>query len=165
MDSSRECGSDLRSKRGGQSNCWKKQRKRCSRRQVAGKMSHHSMRNLSDKRLRLEERTTGRTWCRREVERVLQRGGARRRGAEERGAADSAGEHRLPEADHRASRRTGWVTLSHLCPFCHRCPFENYIWWVSSKHGKKQCNWWRAAHGGQCDWRNPDRVLIMQDST
>ena len=28
-----------------------------------------------------------------------------------------------------------------------------------------QCNWWCAACGGQCDWRNPNRILVMQDST
>ena len=29
----------------------------------------------------------------------------------------------------------------------------------------KQCNWWCAACGGQCDWKNPNRVLVIQDNT
>ena len=40
----------------------------------------------------------------------------------------------------------------------------SFIWWVSSKHERKQCNWLWAACGGQYDWRNPNRVFIMQDS-
>ena len=32
------------------------------------------------------------------------------------------------------------------------------------KRGKKQCNWWCAACGGQYNWRNPNRVLVIQDS-
>ena len=39
----------------------------------------------------------------------------------------------------------GEVTLTHVCPHRHRYPLEDYIWWVSSGHGKKQCNWWCAA--------------------
>ena len=42
-----------------------------------------------------------------EAGRVPQRGGARGQGAEEHCAADSAEEHGLPEADHRASPRKG----------------------------------------------------------
>ena len=33
---------------------------------------------------------------------------------------------------------------------------------VSSGHGN---NWWCAACGGQYKWRNPTRILVMQDST
>ena len=36
----------------------------------------------------------------------------------------------------------GEVTLSYVCPHCHRYPVEDYIWWVSTRHGKKQSNWW-----------------------
>ena len=48
----------------------------------------------------------------------------------------------------------GWVTLSFVCPHCHRYPVEDYIWWVSTKHvdgnkKKKQCNRWCAACGGR----------------
>ena len=56
--------------------------------------------------------------------------------------------------DHRASPRAGRVTLSYVCPHCHRHPLEDYLWWVPTKHG-----------GGQYDWRNPNTTLIIQDST
>ena len=59
----------------------------------------------------------------------------------------------------------GGATLSNVCPHCHRYPLEDHIWWVSSGHGKKQCNWWCAACGGQCNWKSPNRVLAIQDST
>ena len=57
---------------------------------------------------------------RREAARALQRGGARGREAEGHRAEDPAGEHGLLEVDHRASRRTGRVTLSYVCPRCRR---------------------------------------------
>ena len=57
----------------------------------------------------------------------------------------------------------GGVTLSFVCvPHCHRFPIED--WWFSTRHGKTQCNWWCAACGGQYNWRNPNRVLVMHDS-
>ena len=65
----------------------------------------------------------------------------------------------------------GGVTLSCVCPHCHCFPLEDCIWWVSSEHGdgnkktKKQCNWWRAACGGQHNWEAPNAVLATQDST
>ena len=59
----------------------------------------------------------------------------------------------------------GGVTLSYVCPHCHCLQLEDYIWCVSSGHGKKQCNWWCAACGGQCDGRAPNKVLVIQDST
>ena len=43
----------------------------------------------------------------------------------------------------------GGVTLSYVCPHCH--PLEDYIWWVSAWHGKKHCNLWCAACGGQLE--------------
>ena len=43
----------------------------------------------------------------------------------------------------------GEVTLSFVCPHCHRYPRED-------------CIWWYAACGS---WRNPNRVLVTQDST
>ena len=58
----------------------------------------------------------------------------------------------------------GGVTLSYVCPHCHRVPREDYIWWISG-HGKKQCNWWCAACGGQYDLKAPNRVLVIEDST
>ena len=60
--------------------------------------------------------------------------------------------------------RPGGATLSYRCPHCHRCPLEDYIWWVL-RHGEKQSNWWCAACGGQCDWRNSNRVLVFLDTT
>ena len=59
-------------------------------------------------------------------------------------AGYSAEQHGLLEADHRASRRTGGVPLSYVCPHCHRYPLKDYIWWVASGHGKKQRKWWCA---------------------
>ena len=53
---------------------------------------------------------------------------------------------------------------SHCRPQCHRFPIEDHIWWVSTKHGKKQCNWWFAACGGQYNWRNPNGVSVIRDS-
>ena len=32
------------------------------------------------------------------------------------------------EADHCAVLRRG-VTLSYVCPHCHRLPLEDYVWW------------------------------------
>ena len=58
----------------------------------------------------------------------------------------------------------GGVTLSHMCPHCHRHPLEDCIW--SSGHGQKQRNWWCTACGGQYNWRDPHRILVIQqDST
>ena len=34
----------------------------------------------------------------------------------------------------------------------------------SSKSKRKHCNWWCAACGGQCNWSDPNRVLVFQDS-
>ena len=62
------------------------------------------------------------------ITRMLQGGGARRRGSEGPFATDLAEEHVLPEADH------GAVTLSYVCPHCHRYPLEDHIWWVSWEH-------------------------------
>ena len=58
----------------------------------------------------------------------------------------SAEKHGPLEADHSASQ--GGVTLSYVCLHWHRFQLEDYIWCISSGHGKKQCNWWCAACGG-----------------
>ena len=55
--------------------------------------------------------------------------------------------------------------MSYVRPHCHCFPLEDYIWWVSSRHGEKQCRWCCAACGGQYDWRPPSRILVIQDST
>ena len=57
------------------------------------------------------------------------------------------------------------VTLSYVWPHGHCFPLVDCFWWVSSGHGKKQCNWRYAACAGQYDWRAPNRVLVIQDST
>ena len=57
------------------------------------------------------------------------------------------------------------VTLSYVCLHCPPFPIEDYIWWVSTRHGQKQCKMWCAACGGQYDWRKPNRVLVTQDCT
>ena len=73
------------------------------------------------------------------------------------GRGGPAQEHGLLGADHSADceGRRG-VTLSYVCPHCHRCPLEDCIWRNSTQHGKKQSNWWCAACGGK---------LVFQDST
>ena len=59
----------------------------------------------------------------------------------------------------------GGVTLSYVCPYvCHRFPTGDHIWWVSTRHGQKQCKWWCAACG-QCNWKNPNSVSAIRDST
>ena len=87
--------------------------------------------------------------------------------AEENCAAVSAEERGNPEADHRANGRGHTVvrvTSQSSLPAGKDC-----IWWVSSGHGdvnkKKQRKWWCAARVGQYDWRNPNRILVIQDST
>ena len=59
----------------------------------------------------------------------------------------------------------GGVTLSSVCPHCHRFPLEDHIWWFSSGHGKKRCSLWCAACVGQYNWKAPNRALVTQDST
>ena len=34
----------------------------------------------------------------------------------------------------------------------------------SAKSREKQCNWWCPACGGQNKWRDPNRVLVIQDT-
>ena len=36
---------------------------------------------------------------------------------------------------------------------------------TSTSQQKKQCNWWCSACGREYDWRNPDRILVIQDTT
>ena len=42
----------------------------------------------------------------------------------------------------------GGVTLSHVCPHCHRFPSEDYIRWVSQRHGGVR----RAAGGTRTEF-------------
>ena len=55
-------------------------------------------------------------------------------------------EHGLHEANHHASPRAGRVTLSYVCPHCHRFLLEDHIRWVSAEHSdsgekKNERNW------------------------
>ena len=52
------------------------------------------------------------------------------------------------------------VTLSYICPHCNRFLLEDNIWWVST--GKKHCSWWCAICGERCEWRSPNRILVVQ---
>ena len=57
------------------------------------------------------------------------RGEAIGRRLEEHCTADPAPQHGHLEADHHGSRkRRGGVTLSYVCPHCHRYPLEDYDW-------------------------------------
>ena len=103
-----------------------------------------------------------------EAEGKLPPGEAEGRSAPEHCTAGVGKKDRLLVAGHCASSRAERVTLSHVCPRCHRVSLEDYIWWVSQEivsagKKKKQCNLWCAACGGQSNWRNPNRVLIIQD--
>ena len=51
------------------------------------------------------------------------------------------------------------VTLSLVCPLCHRFPIEDNIWLVSTRHEEKQSNGWCAACGGQYD-RSEAKVFL-----
>ena len=73
---------------------------------------------------------------------------------------ESDSEH-LPSLMVRSATR---VTLSYVCSYCHRFPIEDYIWWVSTRHGEMQVNWWCAACDTLYNWRNPNRALVLQDS-
>ena len=33
----------------------------------------------------------------------------------------------------------------------------------AARSGTKQCSWWCAACGEQCNWKDPNRVLVIQD--
>ena len=65
----------------------------------------------------------------------------------------------------RQSKGREGVTLSYVCPHCHRYALEDNIWWFSSGRGKKQCSWWCAACGGQNNWKAPNRVWVIRDCT
>ena len=53
----------------------------------------------------------------------------------------------------------GGVTMSYLCPNCNSFPLEDYVWWVS---GRKTTKWWCAICGEKYDWRQPNRLLVVQ---
>ena len=53
----------------------------------------------------------------------------------------------------------GGVTMSYLCPNCNSFPLEDCVWWVS---GVKTTRWWCAICGEKYDWRQPNRLLVVQ---
>ena len=54
----------------------------------------------------------------------------------------------------------GGVTVSYLCPHWDSFPLENYVWWVSGR--KERDNWWCAICNEKNDWRQPNRLLVVQ---
>ena len=72
-----------------------------------------------------------------EVTGVLPRGEVGERRAKEQRAADPAEGHGLLEADHRASWRAGMGHDVARVPSLSRYPLEDYIWWVSMRHGDR----------------------------
>ena len=53
----------------------------------------------------------------------------------------------------------GGVTMSYLCSHCNSFPLEDYIWWLS---GRKDTNWWCAICGEKYDWKQPNRLLVVE---
>ena len=54
----------------------------------------------------------------------------------------------------------GGVTMSYVCPHCNSFPLEDYFWWVSGRTGRN--NWWCAICGEKYDWKQPNRLLVVQ---
>ena len=53
----------------------------------------------------------------------------------------------------------GGVAMSYLCPHCNSFPLEDFVWWVS---GGKTTKWWCAIFAQRYDWRQTNRLLVMQ---
>ena len=49
--------------------------------------------------------------------------------------------------------------MSCLCPHCNGLTLEDYVWWVS---GRKHTRWWCAICGEKYDWKQPNRLLVVQ---
>ena len=58
--------------------------------------------------------------------------------------------------------RRGEVVLSYVCRHCHRFPIEDYIWWVPTRPVQVVV---RGVRRPDQFWKNPNRVLVIQDST
>ena len=56
-------------------------------------------------------------------------------------------------------RGQGGVTMSYLCPNCNSFPLEDYVWWVTAG---KTTKWWCAICGEKYDWRQPNRLSVVQ---
>ena len=54
----------------------------------------------------------------------------------------------------------GGVTMSSLCPNCNCFLLEGCVWWVSA--GKKYTSQWCAVCGEKYDWKQPNRLLVVQ---
>ena len=50
--------------------------------------------------------------------------------------------------------------MSYLCPNCNSFALEDSVWWVSV--GKKYTSWWCAICGEKFDWKQPNRLLVVQ---
>ena len=55
----------------------------------------------------------------------------------------------------------GGVTMSYLCLRYDSFPLEDYVWWVSGG-GKGRNSWWCAICGEKYDWKQPNRLLVVQ---
>ena len=49
--------------------------------------------------------------------------------------------------------------MSYLCPNCNSFPLEDHVWWVSAGITTK---WWCAICVEKYDWRQPNRLLVVQ---
>ena len=50
--------------------------------------------------------------------------------------------------------------MSYLCPHCNSFPLEDHVWWVLGGEGRN--DWWCAICGERYDWKQPNRLLVMQ---
>ena len=54
----------------------------------------------------------------------------------------------------------GGVAMSYLCAHCNSFPMEDHVWWVTG--GRKHTHWWCAIGGEKYDWKQQDRLLVVQ---
>ena len=64
----------------------------------------------------------------------------------------------LRSTDLAANHRASW-TMSYLCPHCNSFLLEDFVWWVS---GGKHTRWWYAICGEKYDWKQPNKVSVVQ---
>ena len=50
--------------------------------------------------------------------------------------------------------------MSYSCPHCNSFPLEDYVWCLSRREGRN--NWWCAICGEKYDWKQPNRLLVVQ---
>ena len=51
------------------------------------------------------------------------------------------------------------VSQCLTCPNCNSFPLGDNVWWVS---GRKTTRWWCAICGEKYDWKQPNRLLVVQ---